>query len=85
MFAFLQSLLLLVLVLLFVVSWIGAIHCLQLATSSPDSFFRTSTVTATIFPFRPTTRPSISTSSCDSCRPAGAVTQHHHQAAYVDI
>lgn len=67
MFAFLQSLLFMLL-LLFVVP-IGAIHCLQIATSSPDSFFRTSTVTATSFPFRPPTRPSISTSSCSWGRP----------------
>jgi hypothetical protein len=70
--AFLQSLLL-VLVLTFVVER-GAIHCLQIATSSPDSFFRTSTVAAASAAFRPTTRPSISTSSCD-LRPAGAATQ----------
>jgi len=61
----LQSLL----VLLALVGQAGVTHCLPTATSSPDSFLRTSTVAAVSFPFRLTTRPSTSTSVCDGGRP----------------
>jgi len=62
MFTFVQSLLLLLL-LVAQAGVIRVIHCLPIAISSPDSFLRTSTAADVSFPFRLTTRPSISTSS----------------------